>query len=120
MGVGFSHGGASMGYGQFGVLRRCVALYEGIDLDRMYGYGGSIPWHTIDTPVRDFLDHDDDRGHLTAGQCAVIEPRLRHIVNELWPAGSPAPDAWIYRGSGLAICDGMREVAGTGGLFLFM
>jgi hypothetical protein len=120
MAVGFSHGGANMGYAQFGMLRRCIALYEGIDLDGMHGYGGTRPWSTVDTPVRDFLDHDDDRGHLTPDQCAVIEPRLRHIVDELWPADVDDYPASSYRQQGVFLCNGMREAADKREDFLFM
>ncbi|MFE9432887.1 hypothetical protein [Streptomyces sp. NPDC006640] len=118
MGVGFSHTAAQWAYIGFGQFRRALALFEGIDLDAMVGFGGARDWSTVHTDLAPLLDHSDCDGELTPAQCRQVAPRLRQVIDELWPADRAVwaidPGAHLNRTNGLALADGMDAAAETG------
>ena len=88
--MGVDIGGAHWAYSGFARFRRTIAAMEGIDLDNMYGFGGSInpnckqiPWDTVDSPLKPLLNHSDCDGELTPEECAQVWPRLEEIVQQL-------------------------------------
>lgn len=117
MGLDFIHEGATFGccpqwaYELFGQFRERLAAAEGIDLRGMWGFGGFGNWDSAGSDLRPLLDHADDRGHLTAAECAQVFPRLRQIALA-WDPNDPNLD--YDRRSGLALADCMETCAKAG------
>ncbi|MFJ2004741.1 hypothetical protein [Streptomyces chartreusis] len=111
MGLDFSHTEAQWAYSGFSRFRRALAHHEGIDLDVMHGfewYGDDRPrvsWDDVTTPLKPLLNHSDCDGELTPEECRQVAPRLREVVNAVWP------EDCHDRASGLALADGMDAAA---------
>jgi hypothetical protein len=113
MGLDFSHGGASWAYGGFARFREALATHEGFNLREMDGFGPlgrtdwiGKPWDTITTDLRPLLEHSDCDGELTPAECRQVAPRLREVIDALWP------DEHDYdRRAGLALVHGMGLAA---------
>lgn len=91
-------------YGGFGQLRRALARHEGIDLDRMEGFGdGNRSWDTVTTDLKPLLNHPDDHGDLTPEQCARVVPRLREVLSDL-----QGGEDWRFL-SGLKLAEAMDQ-----------
>jgi hypothetical protein len=86
MGLNFKGSDASWSYSGFNEFRRRLGNEIGIDLKKMAGFGGVIPWNTIKDPLVPFLNHSDCEGHLSAGKLKRIVPRLQEIINK-WDRG---------------------------------
>ncbi|MEU0665710.1 hypothetical protein ABZ508_26490 [Streptomyces lavendulocolor] len=118
MGLDFTHTDAHWSYTGFGRFRQALALHEGFELKTMVGYGGDREWSTVDTPLKPLLDHSDCDGELTPEDCATVAPRLREVVDFLWPADTSTwqlnPEACINRQNGLLLADGMDNAAQSG------
>lgn len=121
MGVDFSHGEASWSYGGFNRFREALAAHEGIDLNRMHGfkpfYAGDdwagIPWDGVTTALRPLLDHSDCDGQLTPEECRQVAPRLREVIDAVWPDDVVGVDGYNRR-AGLALAQGMDDAAAAG------
>lgn len=115
MGIDFTHTSAQWSYTGFGAFRRALALFEGFELDDMKGFGGDRDWDTVTTDLVPLLNHSDCDGELTPDECRRVAPRLRQVVDELWPAARAVwevdPNAYINRQSGLGLADGMDAAA---------
>ncbi|MDQ7905798.1 hypothetical protein RB614_14865 [Phytohabitans sp. ZYX-F-186] len=84
---------ASYGWAHFHAFTRLLASEEGIELSRMWNYGGHIPWTSTDTPLRPFFDIDCfEDGRLPADKCDGMRSRLREVLG-LWSRGIYAGDA---------------------------
>jgi len=81
MGLNFSHAEASWSYSGFDEFRHRLALEAGIDLYMMDGFGGDIPFDSVEDPIKPLLDHSDCDGELTPEECSTIAPRLRELVS---------------------------------------
>lgn len=81
----------SWSYHGFGEFRRRLAEAEGFVLSEMQGFGGDRPWSDVSTALKPLLDHPDDRGEMTSGQCAAVLPRLEAITQQ-W---ATEPDAFL-------------------------
>jgi hypothetical protein len=125
MGLDFSHTTAQWSYSGFSRFRDALATHEGIDLDQMEGFRRRgddrprIPWTGITGPLVPLLNHSDCDGELSPEECRQIAPRLRAVVNELWPAETHSdfdadPNGYHNRSSGLALADGMDTAAAAG------
>jgi hypothetical protein len=84
MGLDFSHCDAHWSYSGFNRFRTRIAKDIGVDLDKMYGFGGSTSWDTVKDAMVPFLYHSDCDGKLTVSQLKKIAPRLKEIVSK-WP-----------------------------------
>ncbi len=115
MGIDFSHTTAQWSYIGFGDFRRALALFEGFELDDMEGFGGDRDWSTVDTDLAPLLNHSDCDGELAPEECRRVAPRLRVVIDELWPAERAVweidPGAHFNRHAGLALADGMDAAA---------
>lgn len=120
MGIDFSHTEAGWSYSGFGLFREALAEYEGIRLRDMAGFCApwrgddpethpNLPWDKVDTPLKPLLNHSDCDGDLSPEECAQIAPRLREVVNALWPDEND-----YNRKSGLALAEGMERAAAAG------
>lgn len=111
MGIDFSHTQAQWSYTGFGAFRRTLALFEGFELDDMDGFGGDRDWSTVQTDLAPLLNHSDCDGEMSPSECRLVAPRLRQVIDELWPAERAVweidPGAHLNRRSGLALADGM-------------
>lgn len=120
MGLDISHGAASWGYIGFNEFRRGLARHEGIDLDKMTGFGhiygtpGTRSWDDVSTPLKPLLDHADDSGELTSEECRQVAPRLREVIEELWPQGVTEFFPKRCRTRGLSLADAMDRAAEAG------
>lgn len=87
MGLDIRPGDARWSYGGFAEFRRNLATEDGIELDRMVGFGGDQPWETSNgqhiTTLAPLLNHSDCDGYLHASECEEVLPRLRLII-ERW------------------------------------
>lgn len=84
---------AEFGWVHLHVFNRLLAAEEGIDLAAMVGYGGSNPWHDVETPLKPLFDLDAfEDGRLSAKECAAIRNRLSEILFG-WFGGSYAGNA---------------------------
>jgi hypothetical protein len=117
MGIDFSHTAAQWSYTGFGAFRRALALFEGINLDDMQGFGGDRDWSTVATDLAPLLNHSDCDGEMTPDECRQVAPRLRQVIEELWPADRAIweidPSASFNRNNGLALADGMDAAAAS-------
>lgn len=112
MGLDFSHTDAHWAYSGFGRFREALADHEGIALPEMVGFGGHLSWGTVTTPLKPLLDHSDCDGELTPEECSLVAPRLREVIEALWPN----PDLDDVRAchdlqAGLALAEGMEAAA---------
>ena len=104
MGLNFSHTEASWSYSGFDKFRHRLAQEVEIDLDMMDGFGGDIPFDSINDQIKPLLDHSDCEGELTPEECATVAPRLRELVSN-----------WDYedydKRHALYLAEGMDEAA---------
>lgn len=122
MGLEFSHTPARWSYGAFDRFRAALAAHEGIDLDQMagfrpFGVSNGRDWGAVNTPLKPLLDHSDCDGELTPDECRQVAPRLREVVDTLWPAedhDAEDHDAEYNRVHGLLLADGMEAAAAAG------
>lgn len=111
MGLDFSHTAAHWSYGGFTRFREALAKHEGIDLSVMDGfrrYGDDRPrqsWDDVTTPLKPLLNHSDCDGELSPAECRQVAPRLREVIDAVWP------DDCYDRRQGLALADGMDDAA---------
>lgn len=81
--MGVRIGDAQWSYAGFNEFRRRLAREEGIDLDRMVGFGlpaeEAIPWESVTTSLRPLLGHSDCDGDLSPSECSQVAPRLEAI-----------------------------------------
>lgn len=114
MGLDFSHTDAYWSYGGFHRFRRAIAAHEGIDLDKMYGFarhGDDTPklsWDTITTPLKPLLNHSDCDGELAPDECRQVAPKLREVIDAVWP------EDCYDRQAGLELANGMDAAAAAG------
>jgi hypothetical protein len=118
MGLDFSHTEAHWAYTSFSRFRRALATFEGIDIDAMRGFTqGGKPWESVTTPLKPLLDHSDCDGDLSPEECATVAPRLRQVIDEIWPAATSTweqnPEASIHRSNGLLLAEGMEAAAAS-------
>ncbi|MGW3359950.1 hypothetical protein ACWDFL_31780 [Streptomyces bungoensis] len=73
----------SWSYTGFHMFREWLADVEGFVLAEMHGFGGDRAWSNVSTTLTPLLDHPDDDGSLTVGQCAAMLPRLEAIIDQL-------------------------------------
>ena len=115
MGIDFSHTQAQWSYTGFGAFRRALAVFEGFELDDMEGFGGDRDWSTVATDLAPLLNHSDCDGEMSPDECRQVAPRLRAVIDELWPAERAVweidPSAHFNRHAGLALADGMDAAA---------
>jgi len=81
MGIDFSHTEAHWSYSGFMNFRRRIAQEIEIDLDMMEGFGGDIPFDSVNDPIMPLLNHSDCEGELTPKECGIVAPRLRELVS---------------------------------------
>lgn len=111
MSLSFSHTQACWPYMEFARFRQGIAAYEGIDLTAMHGYRETgddrprVPWGCVTTPLKPFLQHSDCDGVLLPAECREIVPRLRAVIDALWP------DSCYNREHGLMLAEGMAAAA---------
>jgi hypothetical protein len=110
--MGVSIGDAQWPYTGFDNFRRILARLEGLDLDAMRGFGGDIPWEETTTQLRPLLDHSDCDGFLTAGECALVAPRLSELL-DAWPEEERLPYDYDVV-NGRALVRSMRAAAEAG------
>lgn len=84
MGIDFSHTEAYWAYSGFHRFRLRLAQEIQIDLEMMDGFGGDIPFDSVNDSIKPLLDHSDCEGELTPEECAKVAPRLRELV-AAWP-----------------------------------
>lgn len=82
-------------YSSFYEFRKKLASSIGIDLDEMEGFRKKHPydkgyikigcrsWDEIKSPLKNFLNHSDYEGFLSAEQCKIIAPILK-VILMLW------------------------------------
>lgn len=85
MGLRIEPGGAAWSYGGFSRFRERLAALEGIDLNKMRGFGGKREWETVSglpiTLLEPLLNHSDCEGYLDAYECDQMIPRLQAIAS---------------------------------------
>jgi hypothetical protein len=81
MGLDFSHCDARWAYSGFMSFRRRLANEIGMDLNKMEGFDGDIPFSNYQDVILPLLDHSDCDGELTVEECKKVAPRLRQLVS---------------------------------------
>lgn len=112
MGISFRPGTASWSYGGFHRFREHLMTDLGLELDQMFGFGGTKSWSEVHDPLVLFLNHSDCDGELAPEVCAIVAPRLRELILTWDPL-----DYDVYAGHNLA--DAMDECARTQRPLLF-
>ena len=127
MGLDFSHTEAHWSYSGFGRFREALAEHEGFNLNEMQGFcapwRGDDPethpnrsWDEITTPLKPLLNHSDCEDDLSPEECAQIAPRLREVVNAIWPVDVGRDH---NRQQGLLLAEGLELAASRGERFEF-
>lgn len=80
MGLDTTHNAWHGPYSSFNRWRTNIAKLIGIDLDKMAGFSGTIPWDRVTDHLKDLLYHSDCDGELTPEQCEAIAKRLRELI----------------------------------------
>lgn len=81
MGLTTSHGCWDGAYSTFGQFRTILAAYAGIDLNKMEGFGGSIPFPSReDEPLVILLDHSDCDGVIEFKETKILANRMDEIL----------------------------------------
>lgn len=83
MGLDTSHNAWHGPYSSFGDFRIALANQVGINLNEMQGFGGKIPFDTINDDVKILLDHSDCDGEILPDDCTKLAVRLRGIMQTL-------------------------------------
>jgi hypothetical protein len=112
---------AQWSYTGFNYFRTKIAAAVDIDLDAMDGFGGSVPWSDVESPLVPLLHHADDDGVLTAEECATVWPELDRVVREVF---APTPESYDNPldhdlAHGLALVAMMRRAAENDQRILF-
>jgi hypothetical protein len=121
MGLSIHPGGAAWSYSGFASFRRRLAADEGIELQRMVGFGaGEQPWTTSNgyeiTVLAPLLNHSDCDGYLDRYECEQMLPRLRSICGN-WTARAREkydPELEYDLAQFRALIDGMEHSATFG------
>jgi len=82
MGLNFKGTNICWSYSGFNIFRRELAKLIDVDLKQMRGFGGKIPWETVDDDIVPFLHHSDCDGQLTVSQLKKVAPRLEELANK--------------------------------------
>lgn len=96
MGLDCSHSAYSGPYGAFDEFREAVAVAAGVD---MWGFGADEG-----SGLHIFLDHPDDHGSLTPGECDLVADDLERLL--------PRIEAVEASGGVIATKDGHVESEG--------
>lgn len=81
MGLDFSHTDVRWSYTGFSIFRKKLAKQIGMDLDKMVGFGGDIPFANFKDDIIPLLDHSDCEGELTVQECKKVAPRLKELIS---------------------------------------
>lgn len=87
MGLDINPGGAHWSYSGFNQFRRDLAKEEGLNIQDMAGYGGTLEWDDTATDLRPLFNHSDCDGYIDAFDCEDMVPRLKQI-SEAWKSDS--------------------------------
>ncbi|MGL5709976.1 MAG: hypothetical protein ACRCW9_03930 [Cetobacterium sp.] len=74
--------GVRWSYGGFGKLRREIAFFFDINLNKMNGFNEEndykgISWKSVKNPIKYFLDHYDNMGNIHPYRLKLIVPELK-------------------------------------------
>lgn len=70
------------GYCDFNEYRRFLASLIGINLDEMWGYGGTKSWGPYrDDPLTVLLDHSDCDGEIEPEDAEPLADRLKELID---------------------------------------
>ena len=130
MGVAMHPGEARWSYSGFHSFRKALALEEGLDLDKMEGFGafsaesGTIPWDGGDygdgwiTPLAPLLSHSDCDGYINSWDCREVLPRLTEILDKWEAEGVSWPRDYDLQ-MGRELVKGMQHCAEHGCAMVF-
>lgn len=78
MGLEFKDSHAHWSYGGFAIFRRKLAKMDGIDIQKLKEWGGTIDCPNI--PMREFYIHSDADGELEPHKLKIIVPRFSELM----------------------------------------
>jgi|SRR6185437_531696 len=108
-----------LGYAELAVLRRALAETEGFDLMQMEGFGdGERPWDEVESPLKPFLNHEDDDGSIGPLECFAVYPTMERIV-EGWRRDAPEGVTDRIIGFGEQITETMKVCSKNGWELVF-
>lgn len=81
MGLDTSHDAWHGPYSSFNRWRKDIASQIGIDLDKMYGFGGEIAWP--EHPLTPLLYHSDCDGDINWKDCEAIADALEAVLPKI-------------------------------------
>jgi len=72
------------GYDEYSKVEKTIKTVGTKVIDESFSWlpKGPLKWDKIQDPIVDLLNHSDCEGHLTAGQCKKIAPRLRELIKD--------------------------------------
>lgn len=108
MGLDFIPGCAHFTYSGFSFFRHFLAKSIGVDLDQMIGYGGNIPFSTVNHALVPLLDHSDSDDILTVEECKQVLPALKTILE------NNKEELGDYYNRGIDLCGSMQEAIDDG------
>lgn len=88
----YDYGFRAGSYSGFNLFRTALALEEGIVLDEMEGFGGTVAWSDRATTLMPFLYHSDCDGIINHYDAEDMLPRFREIAQK-WSGGDFAEKA---------------------------
>ena len=84
MGLDTTHGCWHGSYGNFHLWRCEIASLIGINLEKMKGFDGNVPWESLKPdPLHKLLHHSDCDGEIETKDCAAIADRLESLLPQI-------------------------------------
>lgn len=117
MGLNASHGCWDGGYSAFAHFRRALASLIGIDLDKMAGFGGHVPWSFLaPDPLHILLNHSDCDGEIAVEDLLPLADRLDELVPMLENLERMSGElaSFGHAQSAREFADGLRDAACLG------
>ncbi|MES1181174.1 MAG: hypothetical protein ABUL44_00110, partial [Flavobacterium sp.] len=93
MGLDTSHNAWHGPYSSFRYWREMIASKIGVNLQKMEGFNGDIPFSTLpENPINVLLDHSDCDGEIKWEDCGPLADALEQLLPQLNDHTHPLPN----------------------------
>jgi len=85
MGLDTTHDAWHGPYSSFNSFRTNMAKMIGMNLKKMEGFGGNIPFSQFNDDLCILLDHSDCEGYISPDNCKKLAIRLDELIDKMEP-----------------------------------